>query len=344
MQISKLLRENIRLLVPYSSARTEFSGKSEVFLDANENSLDLTGLDVNRYPDPRSSLLKQKIAEKDGVLSDQIVAGNGSDEIMDNLIRMFCEPGKDSIIIFPPTYGAYSVFAQINNVKVISIPLKKDFSLPNPEGLKGKLMFICTPNNPTGNDYDLSVIEKYASTFNGIVIVDEAYKDFSSLPSAVSLINKYSNVVVLKTFSKAWALAGARVGYMVADKEICDVMNKMKYPYNLSSPAQKAALISLGKKESVIKVRDKIISERKKLAVQLSELKSVIKVYPSEANFLLVKVTNADRIYKKLQKAGIVIRNRSNQLNLSGCLRVTVGTEEENKKLLNEWEKIDNEE
>lgn len=342
MNIYSLLRENIKNLTPYSSARTEFSGKGEIFLDANENCYDITKLKLNRYPDPLSLQLREQIALRNGVKSENIVVGNGSDEIIDNLIRMFCEPKIDSIILFPPTYGAYSVFAEINNVNILNIPLKNDFSLPALSEKNAKLLFICAPNNPTGNDYPLEIIEKYIKEFKGIVVVDEAYKDFSKIPSSVSLISKYSNLVVMKTFSKAWALAGARVGYMVASKDICTVMLKMKHPYNMSSITQNAALTALRKEEIVKHYIEEILIERQLLIEKLSKLNTVKTIYPSESNFLLIKVSNSEKIYKKLQQKSIVVRNRSIQLNFD-CLRVSIGTKDENECLIKAWEEIENE-
>lgn len=352
----ELLRKNIAGLVPYSCARNDFKGTASVFLDANENWQDFVKQPGrNRYPDPLSTRLRAEIEKRMGLKAAHTVIGNGSDEVIDNLVRMFCVPGKDHVLMLPPTYGAYRVFCDINDVKVDVVPLTADFQLDmqailaylrsekqNRKEGEGrlKLLFICSPNNPTANAFPLDQVEEIARNFDGITIVDEAYHDFSSVESAVSLQPRYPNLVVLRTLSKCWALAGARIGILVASEEICAVMASMKYPYNVSSPAQDAALEDLANWEKVMAGKEDILKQRPLFAASLAKLSCVEKVYPSDANFLLVKVRDANKIYTYLMDKGIIVRNRSKELHCENCLRITVGNATENQAVidaLKEW-------
>lgn len=342
-----LLRPCIRNLIPYSCARNDFSGKADVYLDANENWRDFSGWkSLNRYPDPLCTGLRQRIEQVLGLKAGNTVIGNGSDEIIDNLMRMFCIGGKDKVIIQSPTYGAYRVFADINGVEVVDVPLREDYSM-DMEALEKaaadeavKLLFICSPNNPTSNSFALDEIRQVCSFFSGITIVDEAYFDFSGRESAVGLEKEFQNLVVLRTLSKCWAQAGCRIGILVADEEICSVMVSMKYPYNVSAPAQMAALQLLEKPEQYRQQKEEIIQERGRLAAGLQALPMVEKVFPSDANFLLVKVSDPDGVYHYLADRKIIVRNRSTLPLCSGCLRVTVGSRQEDDALLaalKEW-------
>ena len=352
----ELLRKNIAGLVPYSCARNDFKGTASVFLDANENWQDFVKQPGrNRYPDPLSTRLRAEIEKRMGLKATHTVIGNGSDGVIDNLVRMFCVPGKDHVLLLPPTYGAYRVFCDINDVKVDVVPLTADFQLDmqailaylrsekqnRKEGAgRLKLLFICSPNNPTANAFPLDQVEEIARNFDGITIVDEAYHDFSSVESAVSLQPRYPNLVVLRTLSKCWALAGARIGILVASEEICAVMASMKYPYNVSSPAQDAALEDLANWEKVMAGKEDILKQRPLFAASLAKLSCVEKVYPSDANFLLVKVRDANKIYAYLMDKGIIVRNRSKELHCENCLRITVGNATENQAVidaLKEW-------
>ena len=339
--LQKLVRENIKRLQPYSSARKEFTGRAEIFLDANENSFG-SPLDKNfhRYPDPLQSEIKKKIAAWNDIEKNEIFIGNGSDEAIDLLFRIFCEPGRDKVLICPPTYGMYEVSAEINNVKIKRAKLTKDFELDrqrveNELDADTKLIFICSPNNPTGNSLNEKTILDIAENFQGIVVIDEAYIHFSDKESFVAAIKNFKNIVVLQTFSKAWGLAGLRVGLAYADAEIIKLFNKVKPPYNVSEIAQSAILQALENKEKIEKTIEEIISERGKLIKNISDLKIVEKIYRSDANFILVKTIDADSIYKFLVDEKIIVRNRSNIEMCEGCLRITVGTPLENEKLLN---------
>jgi len=349
--MKELLRDNIRDLVPYSCARDEFTGEAEVYLDANENFFDYLGDGYNRYPDPLCRDLRVEIEKKMNLPFKNTVIGNGSDELIDNLIRIFCEPKKESILIMPPTYGAYKVFADVNDVACRELPLNKDFSI-DIDGFNNfsklnsdstdrcKIAFVCSPNNPTGEAQSNEVISELASSFSGILVVDEAYGEFSDKESAVDLIDKYPNIVVLKTFSKCWGLAGARLGIMVADEYICEVMNKVKAPYNVGIPAQKAGLEQLSKSKDILIERDDVIKRRNEYFEKFKKLDIVEKVYDSDANFLLMKTKNSDQICKELQKKGIIIRNRNKDLHCRNCVRITIGSEEECKRVFDSMSEI----
>jgi histidinol-phosphate aminotransferase len=337
--LDTLVRDNIRRLKPYSSARHEFAGSAEIYLDANENAFG-SPIDVqlNRYPDPMQTEVKRQTSKIKQVSPDRIFLGNGSDEAIDLLYRIFCEPGRDEVIISPPTYGMYRVSADINNVTVKEVPLTEDFQL-DVAAIKSaidettKLIFICSPNNPTGNAMRREDMLELAGNFAGIVVVDEAYIDFSSQPSLTVEIDNHPNFVILQTFSKAWGLAGARIGLAFAIEEIINLFNRVKPPYNLSQLAQTAVLDAMSNQTQVQRWITDALEERNKVAASLSELDYIKCIYPSDANFLLVKVTDANGVYKYLINQKIVVRNRSNVLLCEDCLRVTVGTLEENDQL-----------
>lgn len=333
--IEHLVRPNIRKLVPYSSARDEFKGQAEVFLDANENPFP-TGL--NRYPDPLQKAVKKELAKLKQVQESQIFLGNGSDEVIDLLIRIFCEPQQDHIMQLPPTYGMYRVCADIANVAVEDMPLNKRFqpevtAILAKASARSKLLFLCSPNNPSGNSFALNDIKTLADGFPGIVVVDEAYIDFSAQPSCLQLLAQCPNMVVMQTFSKAWGMAGIRLGMAFASPEIIQLFNKVKPPYNINQLTQQVVLQALrnhAQKEAWVK---QIISERSMLQHYLGSLDYIERIYPSDANFILVKMQNPRRVYEVLMEQGIIVRDRSKVLLCEGCLRITIGTPEENEKL-----------
>jgi histidinol-phosphate aminotransferase len=338
--LDALVRTNIRTLKPYSSARDEFKGEASIFLDANENSLGSPLVKwYNRYPDPLQLKVKEKIAFIKKISVDQIFLGNGSDEAIDLLYRCFCEPGIDEVVIFPPTYGMYEVSANINNVKLNRVPLTEQFQL-DLEALEQaikpstKIIWICSPNNPTGNSIDREAIEMILNNFDGLVVIDEAYINFSRQKSWLSDLQDYPNLVVLQTLSKAWGLAGIRLGMAFASPEIIGYLNKVKPPYNISEPVQELAVKAL---EEIGQVNDMIVTlvnERQNMVSSLLQNEEVVKIYPSDANFLLVKFKDASGLYKYFVEQGIVVRDRSNVILCEGCLRITVGTPLENTKLL----------
>ena len=340
--LNSLLRPNIRNLVPYSSARDEFKGEASIFLDANENSFGspLTKW-YNRYPDPLQKKVKNKLAEIKGVPATKIFLGNGSDECIDVLIRAVCEPGKDNLIICPPTYGMYEVSANINDVQVKKVNLTPEFQL-NLEALEQavdgntKMIFLCSPNNPTANSLHREDIEMVLNNFPGLVVVDEAYINFSRHRSFTLELEDYPNLVVMQTLSKAWGLAALRVGIAFASEEIITVMNKIKPPYNINQASQELALQALEEVGQVNDMIREIVREREVLRTALLQLPSVQKIYPSDANFLLVKIENAREIYNYLLGRGIVVRDRSKVELCEGCLRITVGTPHENTSLIDE--------
>ena len=331
-----LARKNIQSLQPYSSARHEFEGIAEIFLDANENPFD-NGM--NRYPDPSQTAVKKRIEELKGVPPNHIFLGNGSDEAIDLLMRIFCEPGEDHIITLPPTYGMYQVSADICGVEVKKINLTSDFqpdvsAILAAANIHSKILFICSPNNPTGNSIDREIVEKLIQEFSGIVVIDEAYIDFAAGESATSFIGQYPNVVILQTFSKAWGMAGIRLGMAFASEEIISLFNKVKPPYNINVLTQEKALEGMATEEEVYEKVNTILAERTKLEALLPSFSFVQKVYPSDANFLLVKVDHPNKLYKHLVAKGIVIRNRSTVVLCDGCLRFTIGQPKENNSLL----------
>ena len=340
--INLLVRKNIQQLTPYSSARSEFKGAAEVFLDANENPFD-TG--YNRYPDPLQHQLKKKIALQKKVAPQNIFLGNGSDEAIDLLIRIFCEPAKDHIITLPPTYGMYQVSAAISNIKIKTVPLNKKFqprvqSILKHSNAHSKILFLCSPNNPTGNSFHLNKIQSLIKKFPGIVVVDEAYIDFSTQKSCIQFLERYPNLVVLQTFSKAWGLAGIRLGMAFASTEIIDLFNKVKPPYNINQLTQETAIKALNKAKKQQKWLRLILEERQTLQKNLEKLAFVKKIYPTDANFILVQMENPNKVYTDLVNQKIIVRNRSNVLLCEGCLRITVGTKKENRRLIKALKKM----
>ena len=340
MDINNLQRENIKNLQPYSTARDEYKGQASVYLDANENGYGspLTR-NYNRYPDPLQLDVKDAISKIKGVPIENTFLGNGSDEAIDLLFRAFCEPGKDNVIVLPPTYGMYQVSAQINNVEIRKVNLLPNFQL-DLEGIAEaidehtKMIFICSPNNPTGNSIIRTDIETILANFQGLVVIDEAYINYAKQKTLISELTEYANLVILQTFSKAWGLAGLRLGMAFAPRPVIDILNKVKPPYNINQATQDLALEAL---KNVGQVNDWIkqtVQERTLLSEALLELPMVKTVYPSDANFILVKVEDASKTYNALVDQGIIIRDRSKVALCEGCLRITIGTPEENNTLL----------
>ncbi len=338
--LESIVRPNVLKMKPYSSARDEFKGTASVFIDANENNLgSLAGENYNRYPDPHQKKLKQLIADIKGVKPSQIFLGNGSDEAIDLLFRMVCRPGVDSMLHLPPTYGMYEVSANLNDVKMEAVQLTPDFQVPVLEVLRSikdttKLIFICSPNNPTGNIIEPESIETILDNFDGLVVLDEAYIDFAESPSWITRLSEFPNLVVLQTFSKAWGMAGLRLGLAFASEEVISIMDKIKPPYNINAATQELAIAALSRTEALSDMVEEIKQERDLLMHALPSLSPVIKVYPSDANFILVKVKDANGLYNYLLDRGIVVRNRSSLPGCEGCLRISIGTLEENQKLL----------
>ncbi len=345
MDIDQLIRENIKNLKPYSSARDEYSGEEAVFLDANENPFNEP---VNRYPDPLQRKLKERIAEIKSTGVENIFLGNGSDEAIDLIIRVFCEPRQDAIVIVEPTYGMYEVAASVNDVEVQRVSLSKDFQLIAENVMDAvrentKLLFLCSPNNPTANSFGQDVILDIINRFNGIVIIDEAYIDFSQKPGFLAVLKKFPQLVILQTFSKAWGLAGIRLGMAFAHPKIIAQLNKIKYPYNVNFLTQAKALEALDKtayKGEWVKV---LLGERDRVMKQLSAFSFFKRVYPSDANFILVKAEKPREIYLYLVKNKIIIRDRSTIKLCEGCLRITIGTKKENDILLEALKKYEQE-
>ncbi|WP_109673911.1 histidinol-phosphate transaminase [Dyadobacter jejuensis] len=338
--LTSLLRPHILKLAPYSSARDEYTGSEGIFLDANENPIgSVTDQNYNRYPDPYQSAIKSIIGPMKGVTNDRIFLGNGSDEPIDLLIRATCQPGKDRVLIMPPTYGMYEVSASIHDVSVDKAPLTADFQM-NLEAVfseiqtETKIVWVCTPNNPTGNSISTQAIEGLLNRFSGLVVVDEAYIDFSTEESWISRLDEFPNLVVLQTFSKAWGLAGLRVGMCYASTELITILNKIKPPYNISLPAQKALLSGLSTMERKEAMVLEILKEREELRKMLEKLSFVLEVFPSDANFLLVRFEDAKAVMTYLLENTIIVRDRSKVYLCEGCLRISVGTAEENVALL----------
>jgi histidinol-phosphate aminotransferase len=339
--LDKIVRKNIKNLVPYSSARDEYKGKEGIFLDANENTYGSPLSDnFNRYPDPLQLELKHKLGPIKGLPPENIFLGNGSDEAIDILYRAFCEPGKDNVIICPPTYGMYEVAAKINDVEIKKVNLIPEVFQLDMKGITEaidahtKLIFVCCPNNPTGNGVRAADIRYLLEHFSGLVIVDEAYINFARYPSMIPDLLKYPNLVILQTLSKAWGLAGLRIGMAFSSQQIIDWFNKIKPPYNINSVSQQLALEALDQTEQVNNWIKEIVSERDRVALQLLNLDYVQQVYPSDANFLLVKMKEPKRVYQFLTGEKIVVRDRSGVSLCEGCLRITIGTLAENTRLL----------
>ena len=343
--INNLVRENVKSMKPYSSARDEFEDfdtADMVFLDANENPFE-NG--VNRYPDPQQTTVKKALAKLKGVTEKQILLGNGSDEVLDLIFRAFCEPKTDNVITLPPTYGMYGVLANINAVENREVLLSEDFQ-PQVEKIleavdeNTKIIFLCSPNNPTGNSFSDESVVYLMQNFKGLVVIDEAYIDFSKKESWINEFDEYPNLVITQTLSKAYGMAGIRLGICYASAEIIAVLNKIKPPYNVNALTQKRALERLKDKDNNASEIESIIAQREALLKELQDIKYVEKIYPTEANFILVKVDDANKRYNELISKGIVIRNRTTQPLCENCLRLTVGTAQENKKLIKALKEI----
>lgn len=342
MNLQDLVRPNIYNLKPYSCARDEFKGEASAYLDANENPLNAP---YNRYPDPLQKELKEKVAKLKNVNPENLFFGNGSDEPIDLIVRIFCEPKADNIVAIDPTYGMYQVCADINNVEYRKVLLLEDFTLDAESVLAAvddhtKVIFLCSPNNPTGNDLDMKGMKSILENFRGIVVIDEAYIDFSSRKSFLEEIDSYPNLIVLQTFSKAWGMAGIRFGMAFSSPEIISFFNKVKYPYNLNILTQKFVgeqIEQVERKENWVKM---LLSQRGQLIKELQELPVIRKIYSTDANFVLVKVKDANAVYRYLVDQSIIVRNRNNISLCLGCLRITVGTPEENTLLIEALKKM----
>lgn len=337
--VEQLMRSHLKDLVPYSSARDEYSGNKGIFLDANENAFgSVIGKGWNRYPDPYQKHLKSRISKIKEVREDRIFLGNGSDEPIDLLIRAFCEPGRDKVLVTSPTYGMYRVSASIHNIEVIDVNLKDDFQLDEKsiieKSREAKIIFLCSPNNPTGNLMNRETILRVVSRSKSLVVVDEAYIDFSTNHSLISEIENHENLIILQTFSKAWGLAALRAGLAFGDPFLIELLNKIKPPYNISGPVQKLLDEALDQVDKKDKWVENILIERERLSNELSQLPVVVKVHKSNANFLLVRFTNSSAIFAYLKDQKVIIRDRSNVALCEGCLRITVGTPKENSVLM----------
>lgn len=344
--LNLLLRPHIAKLQPYTSARDEYTGKEGVFLDANENPFgSITEQDFNRYPDPYQSALKEEIAKIKGVRPSQIFLGNGSDEAIDLLYRAFCNPGKDNVILLPPTYGMYEVSANINDVEIRKVALTPDFQLQPDKILaaadaNSKILFVCSPNNPSANKAKREDILFLLENFNGLVVVDEAYIDFSDEASFTTELERFPNLLVMQTFSKAWGLASLRLGMAFASEELIRILNKIKPPYNISGLTQDTVLEAIKDKTKVDRMIQDILSEREFLKKELEKLPFIQKIHPSHANFLLVQIPNANQVYDDLIEEKVIVRNRAKVLLCADCLRITVGTRSENEALLKALSKV----
>ena len=335
-QLDKIIRRNILSLVPYSSARSEYSSGDAILLDANENPFNHP---YNRYPDPLQRTLKKGIAEMLGIDTCQLFLGNGSDEAIDLLYRAFCEPSRQNVITMDPSYGMFEVCARINDVALKKIPLTDRFQadtarIQQAVDTSTRLIFFCSPNNPTGNLLDRGSIIRIAEKFNGLVVVDEAYIDFADTESLITSIVKLPNLVILRTFSKAWGMAGVRLGMAIADERIITVLNKIKYPYNIGMLTQQLVAEMLEKKDQRDQWVATIKNEKRKLTESLLKLALVEKIFPSDANFILVRFSNHLAVMRFLVDEKIILRNRSNMYLCEGCLRITIGTEQENEMLI----------
>lgn len=344
MTLERLVRPNILRLTPYTCARNEYTGDARAWLDANENSR-IDGL--NRYPDPLQTGVKKRLGALRGISPDCIFLGVGSDECIDLCYRVFCRPGIDNAVAIEPTYGMYRVCAEINDVAYRPVNLNDDFSIDeeallNAVDANTKVLWICSPNNPTGNAYPTEQLRRIVSRFEGITVIDEAYVDFSEKGSMLSYIDELPRMIVMQTFSKAWASAAMRLGIAYASKEIINIFNNVKYPYNINILTQNEAIRVLDNHRRVADTAAELVEARNRLADDMAKLDAVLKVYPSDANFLLVKVKDADRLYAKLKSDGVIVRNRSKVALCGGCLRITVGSEKENDLLLNKLNEYGN--
>lgn len=338
--LDKLVRENIKNLKPYSSARHEFTGKASVFLDANENAYGSPLAEkFNRYPDPLQWQLKFQLARIKGVPAENIFIGNGSDEVIDLAYRIFCTPGKDNVIICPPTYGMYEVSANINDVEIKKVNLTKDFQLDvdgilEAVNVNTKLLFICSPNNPTGNNMKREDVELLLNNFTGIIIIDEAYINYSKQKTFIQELTEYPNLIVMQTLSKAWGLAALRLGLCYASMDIIDIFNKVKPPYNINEASQQLGLEALNDTTTVNAWIKEVVEQKEILMRALPRLSFVGNIFPSDANFVLVKVKNANDLYDYLTSNEVIVRNRSKEVHCENCLRITIGTPEENNTLI----------
>jgi histidinol-phosphate aminotransferase len=332
--IRKLVRENVLRLVPYSCARDEYQGSTGIFLDANENPFGT----LNRYPDPYQKELKKAVSELKEMPVENIFLGNGSDEVIDLCYRIFCNPGHDKVLLFTPTYGMYEVSASINDVEVVKVLLKEDFQIDKDKAASYfsdttlKMVFICSPNNPTGNAMNRNDVECILENFRGIVVIDEAYIDFSEKSSFISLVERYNNLIIMQTFSKALGLAAARIGIAFSNAEVISLFNRIKPPYNISTINQRAAIDRLSLKDAYTAEILEIKKERNRLTSELNKLSLVERVFPTDANFLLVKVPDANSLYDYLVERNIIVRNRSSVVN--NCIRITIGKKAENDELM----------
>lgn len=337
----KCVRPHLKKLIPYASARSEYSSDEGIFLDANENPYG----NFNRYPDPFQTKVKEEISKLKHIGTEQIFLGNGSDEIIDLIFRIFCKPGTDKAMIFDPTFGMYEASARVNDVDLVRMKLNNKFQIDLDDTLKRKmqsvspkLMFICSPNNPTGNLINPEAVEYLLLNFEGLIVIDEAYIDFSASESWISAIEDHPNLIVLQTLSKAWGLAGLRVGMAFSNPEIVHYLNKVKPPYNISSVNQEIALERLKERPLFRRRVERILSERERVAEVLKNCAAVRKIYPSDANFILAEVTDADKIYRQLTMQGVIVRNRSKQVK--NCLRITIGSPQENHLLLTTFKSL----
>jgi len=342
MQLNELIRPNIYKLKPYSCARDEFQGEASAYLDANENPMNAPW---NRYPDPLQKALKDKVAALKGIRPEQLFFGNGSDEPIDLIVRIFCEPGVDNIVAIDPSYGMYQVCADINDVEYRKVLLNEDFTLDADNLLaatdpRSKVIFLCSPNNPTGNDLKISEIIKIIENFPGIVVLDEAYIDFSTRESFLKTLDNYPNLIILQTFSKAWGMAAVRLGMAFASPEIIHYLNKVKYPYNINLLTQNFVMAELDELERKNDWVDLILQQRTDLISALERMPVVQQIYPTDANFVLVKVADANAVYNYLVDERIIVRNRNTVSLCLGCLRITVGVPEENELLINALKKL----
>ncbi|MEP6628562.1 MAG: histidinol-phosphate transaminase [Ginsengibacter sp.] len=340
VDINSMVRKNIQSLKPYSSARHEFEGNASVYLDANENAFgSALEENFNRYPDPLQWQLKFQLAKIKGVPAENIFIGNGSDEVIDLAYRIFCNPANDNVIVCPPTYGMYEVSGNINDVEIRKVNLTKEFQLDIEAIIEAsdsntKLLFICSPNNPTGNNMNREDVEWLLNNFNGIVIIDEAYINYSAQKTFIQELTEYNNLIVMQTLSKAWGLAALRLGLCFASMDIINLFNKVKPPYNINLASQELGLKALQETPQVNEWIRVTVEERAKLESQLKQFSFVEKIFKSDANFLLVKVNDADKIYSYLSANGVVVRKRNHEPLCEGCLRITVGTPEENNELI----------
>lgn len=339
MNLNKLIRPAVKAMKSYSSARDEFESQDKdlVFLDANENPFP-NGL--NRYPDPQQMQLKNKLAALKGLRPSQILCGNGSDEVLDLIFRAFCEPNEDGIITLTPTYGMYAVLANLNGIQQKCVSLTADFQIDVPAVLNAirpnsKLLFICSPNNPSGNVMSRTAIKEILKAFKGLVVIDEAYIDFTDTESWLEDLSEHPNLVVTQTLSKAYGLAGIRLGICYASEEIIAVLNKIKPPYNINSLTQKAAISAISQRENTKQQLKTILDQRTELIKEFKKIAWIEKLYPTDANFILIRVDNANLRYEQLKNKGIIVRNRTREDGCTNCLRITVGTAEENKRLIN---------